>query len=75
MAEPIPIKERILRQLRTNAATITDIGTVRRWDARGITDAAVLDAVVAPGDETEEDGPDGSIGLKILIRVFTSPSL
>ena len=75
MPEAIPIRERILRQLRTNAATITGIGTVRRWDTRAKFTPIHLDAVVAASDETAEEGPQGTIGytdktLPVVVAVI-----
>ncbi len=79
MPEAIPIKERILRQLRTNAATITGIGTVRRWDTRAKTTPIHLDAIVAVSDETAEEGPQGTIGytdktLPVIVAVILFPN-
>ncbi len=62
MPEAIPIKERILRQLRANVATITGIGTVRRWDTRAKFTPIHLDAIVAVVSESGEEGPQGTIG-------------
>jgi hypothetical protein len=54
MPESIAIKERILRQIRTDMAAMTDVAAAYRWDARGETNYENLSAIIVEGDEEAE---------------------
>lgn len=66
MPEDISIAERIERQVALTAAGIVGIGSVYRWDARGITQYASGDCVVTwTGDNASEDA-QGSTGYSMF---------
>lgn len=51
----IPIKERILRQLLATVEAVAMLGTARRWDARGTTNAQSDQCTINVSSETVED--------------------
>ena len=78
--ETISVRERIQRVFLGLVAGVAGIGTVYRWDMRGLRDPQTglgvdatgarlalkdLDAVVMAGDETAEDGGEGDIGYTV----------
>ncbi len=63
--ESLSIKERIERQLKTNLATISGIGSVERWQANGQPHRQDLTCYVVPDDEIYEGGEQES-GLYVV---------
>jgi len=78
MADAIPIKERIVRQIVTNLGEVATFATVRRWTGDGRTTVVNLDVVVVVEDETAAEGPQGTVGytdkrMALLIAVVFWP--
>jgi hypothetical protein len=65
VGDDISIRERIERQVHRTVTAIDGIGTVRRWDARGATNPANLDAFVYSGEEAVADDAEGNLGLTV----------
>lgn len=61
--ESLSIRERILRQLQADLGTIAGIGTIHRWDTRGVNALAPMDVVLIPEQETLDEESDGNPGV------------
>jgi len=77
VSESVSIRERVLRQLAANLEAVTDVGEVRRWDARAADTPAHGDIVLVAQDETAEPGAQGPTGstiktltVAIVVRLF-----
>lgn len=71
MAEVLSIRERIERQAVRAAEGISGVGTVRRWDGRGGSNAANTDVFIIAGDEDADLGPSGNAGFTLKTLSLT----